>query len=103
VLSKYKARAVKQEIDRVLWEIWDPIGVRGMGGPSDEYQAYVNGVYELLASGASDNQLAEHLLSIVADRMGLSGATIEAMHPTVEALRAIRWPTDNPRQGNART
>lgn len=93
MFDKYQARAVKREISRVLWEVWDPIGVNALGCPRDEYDSYVNGVYELLVSGADDTLLAEHLLRIVTDTMGLSGADTEAMRSTITALRAIKLPS----------
>jgi hypothetical protein len=92
VFDKYKARAVKREISRVLWEVWDPIGVKPLGGPRDEYASYVNGVYELVVSGADDELLAEHLLRIARETMGLSGATRASLHPTITGLRAIKLP-----------
>lgn len=93
-MEKYAARKVKQEIDRILWEVWDPIGVNQISPARDEYSMYVNGVFELLTSGASDDAIARHLLGIVSARMELSGSTIDHMRPTVAALRAISLPHD---------
>ncbi len=92
MFDKYQARTVKREISRVLWEVWDPIGVNPLGGPRDEYDSYVNDIYELLVSGADDFEIAQHLLRIVTDTMELSGANTEANRPTVTALRAIKLP-----------
>jgi hypothetical protein len=92
-MEKNAARRVKQEIDGILWEEWDPIGMKGMFPKArDEYNGYVNGVFLLLTAGANDTQLAEHLLFIVTETMGLSGATIADMYPTVTALRGIALP-----------
>jgi hypothetical protein len=91
VIEKYQARALKQQIDRILWEVWDPIGVNTIG-PRDEYSNYTNPIFELLVSGATDEEIATHLYNIASDRMGLSGATVEAMRPTVAALRTIEIP-----------
>jgi hypothetical protein len=82
----------KKEIGRILWQVWDPIGVNAIPEARDEYDDYVEGVYSLLQSGVSDEQLAQHLLYIASDTMGLSGATLEDMKPTVEALRKV-YPT----------
>src|SRR5689334_16610819 len=95
MLSKYSARSVKREISRVLWDVWDPIGVKQLGGPRDEYEDYVNDVYELLASGASDEAIARHLHHIVTDTMGMDSAEVRHMFPTVAALREIRLPTSS--------
>jgi len=91
-MEKYAARSVKQQIDRVLWEVWDPIGVNwdpiGKISPArDEYSGYLNGVLQLLTSAASDSRHRQHLLKIVHDRMELKAATVEDMQPTVTALR----------------
>jgi hypothetical protein len=64
-MEKYAARAVKQDVDRILWEVWDPIGVNQYPDARDEYSSYVNGVFELLAGGASDDLIAQHLVAIV--------------------------------------
>ena len=58
-------------VDTILWEDWDPIGVREMGGPSDEYQSYVPKVVALIASGASETELADHLDAIASDHIGI--------------------------------
>jgi hypothetical protein len=92
VFDKYRARTIKQKISRVLWEVWDPIGIKDLGGPRDEYESYVNELYELLISGASDDDVAKHLLRIVAEEIELSGATANDMRPTVAALRSIELP-----------
>ena len=93
-MEKYAARRVKQEIDRVLWEVWDPIGVNRIPNARGEYGMYVNGVFEVLKSGASDEFIAEHLLTIATDRMELAGPTMAHMRPTVAALRAISLPSN---------
>jgi hypothetical protein len=93
-MEKYAARRVKQEIDRVLWEVWDPIGVNRIPNARGEYGMYVNGVFELLTSGASDESIADHLVTIATDRMELAGPTTAHMRPTVAALRAITLPSD---------
>ena len=92
-MEKYAARNVKQQIDHILWEVWDPIGVNKISPARDEYSGYVNGVFQLLTSGASDDEIAQHLLTIVHDRMELKGATVLDMQPTVTALRAIPLPS----------
>ena len=92
-MEKYAARSLKQQIDRILWEVWDPIGINKFPDARDEYSAYVNDVFQLLTSGASDHDIAQHLLKIVHDRMELRAATFEDMRPAVSALRAIPLPS----------
>ena len=82
--------AAKREISRVLWEIWDPIGVNKLPEARSEYDTYVYGVFVLLVSGEPDFQLASHLLNIVHEKMGLTSAKFDDMLPTVRALRSIK-------------
>ncbi len=89
MIEKPAARKIKQEIERILWDVWDPIGVNQYPAARGEYSMYVNGVFELLVTGATDNAIAEHLYRITTDRMALA-STVEQMRPTVTALRAIK-------------
>ena len=89
VIEKYEARRIKQEIGRILWEQWDPIGVNSDEKARGEYDAYVNPVYVWLTDGSSDSQIAFRLLSIATERMGLSGRSVDDMASTVKALRRI--------------
>jgi len=73
---------------------WDPIGVRDEPNAQDEYDGYLGGVFALLTSGASDDQINEHLLRIVTDRMALR-AKKEDMQGTVSALRQIQLPQES--------
>jgi hypothetical protein len=59
-------------IRAVLMSKWDPIGVADTPEAADEYDNYINGVYRLLESGATDWEIAEHLRRIEVDRMGLA-------------------------------
>lgn len=90
MLEKYKAREIKAKISKILWEIWDPIGVKSIPQASDEYDGYVNGVYILLDENLSGPVISEHLLNIVQDQMGLTHATIADMAKTTEALLDLR-------------
>ncbi len=87
-MEKYAARAVKQEISKVLWEIWDPIGVNTWPEARDEYESYVNQVFVLIVNRASDEEIGLHLFHIASQAVGLSYATVDQMMPTVRALRA---------------
>lgn len=92
-MEKYAARSVKQQFDRILWEVWDPIGVNKISPARDEYSGYVNGVFQLLTSGCSDEEISRHLLTIVHERMELRATTVADMQPTVIALRTIALPS----------
>lgn len=88
-MEKYAARELKQRISKVLWLVWDPIGVNDDPAARDEYDLYVNTVFESLVGGDSDEVVANKLLDIVHNRMELRRATIADMGPTVKALREL--------------
>ena len=46
--------------------------MREMGGPPDEYDAYVDQVLGLLREGADEAAVARRLADIATDRMGLT-------------------------------
>ena len=43
-----RSREIHDKIGRILYEDWDPLGVRG-SAPSDEYDSYIDGVCSILA------------------------------------------------------
>jgi hypothetical protein len=65
---------IQERIGRILCENWDPLSLRDIA-PSDEYDSYIGGVYRLLASGASAEQVAEHLAELERGPFGNSEAT----------------------------
>lgn len=91
MIDKYESRRIRVDIRHVLMQVWDPIGIKDEPNAQDEYDGYLGDVYELLVSGASDSQIAEHLWSMVTEHMGLS-AKVEGMRETVAALRRIPIP-----------
>jgi len=61
-----------QRVDEVLHYIWDPIGVRDMPTARDEYYSYLPTVFSLLTrSDNNDEKIAEYLVYVATDRMGL--------------------------------
>jgi len=52
------------EVDRILWEDWDPIGVNEIPEARDEYSSYVPAVVRLVQSGADESQISRHLQTI---------------------------------------
>jgi hypothetical protein len=74
--------------------VWDPIGVKDLGAPRNEYDGYIGEIYGLLTKGATDEEIAAELLRIEREGMGLSrpGSTIGR---TVAALRTVKLPRDS--------
>jgi len=70
--SKEGMREIESAIRGVLMAKWDPIGVSDEPQAADEYDGYIWGIYGLLKRGANDEEIAEHLLKIETERMGLT-------------------------------
>lgn len=70
-----RAKEIQSAIEDLLQREWDPLGMRDEPGCEHEYRSYVGGVYRLLASRATVEELAEHLARLERERMGLEPAT----------------------------
>ena len=84
-----RARQIQDDIRAVLLRAWDPIGINDVPEAQDEYDSYVGGVYRLLASGASEDQLIEHLRRIETTSMGLSVPDASHQAPWNDRLRVV--------------
>jgi hypothetical protein len=93
-MDKLASREFRRRIGRVLFEQWDPIGVRDEPAARDEYDGYVHGVFRLLLEGASEQQIARHLLIAERDAMELPGTTDAHRLAVAGALRALPLPPD---------
>jgi hypothetical protein len=60
-MSSLDRPAAEERIERALLEQWDPLGVASAPGEHPEYHLYAHEVYNLLARGASDVQIARFL------------------------------------------
>ena len=81
-----RAREIQRSISEVLLRNWDPIGVRDVPQAQDEYDAYVGGVYRLIASGATARQIAEHLARVEAEQLGFPYTDPKMLVPVAEKL-----------------
>jgi hypothetical protein len=80
------------ELRALLWE-WDPIGVRGLGGPSDEYDDYAPELLVLLRRGESAEGIKAYLDWLECDWIGLSqsgGQTAEIARRAEEIFHRQR-------------
>jgi len=84
-----QARQIQSAIQAILLREWDPIGVADEPRAKDEYDAYIGGVYRLLASGASAEAVAAHLSRLEATKMGLSASSPEQLLPVARKLCAL--------------
>ena len=67
---------------------WDPIGVNDVPAARDEYDGYVPQILDLLRVGAPASMMADRLLRIETDEMGLRGDRERALR-VAEKLRAV--------------
>ena len=80
------------------WAKWDPIRLRGTEGqPDDEYDSYLLQAAGRLWNGASEEEVADYLVSIETEYMGLGEASgvrqrarevADALNSYVAELRA---------------
>ncbi len=69
---KHRAKEIQDQIRSILLTDWDPIGVGEIPEAADEYDGYIGGIYRLLSSHASVDDVARHLHEIVISLIGLS-------------------------------
>jgi lactam utilization protein B len=81
------ADALSDVVKVVLMKNWDPIGVNDEPAAQDEYDGYVQQILRLLKTDASVSKVAEHLLRIETDEMGLRGDRGRALR-VAETLRS---------------
>ena len=84
-----RAREIQRQIGEILLRHWDPIGIADEPEAQDEYEGYVGGVYRLLASGASAQQIAEHLADIETRQLGFKDTRAGMLIPLAETLRRL--------------
>ncbi len=80
-----QAAEIQDAIRRVLFEDWDPIGVNDLA-PKDEYDSYVGGIYRLLASGGTEDEVCEHLRQLEINQIG---SPTNAEHRRIVAKKLI--------------
>ena len=84
-----KAKRYHGEIRRILLHDWDPIGVSDVPEAQDEYDSYVGGVYRLLITKATPQQVFDFLWDVETVRMGLSGSRSRTLHIADQLHRLI--------------
>ncbi|MBW4483919.1 MAG: hypothetical protein KME14_15360 [Tildeniella torsiva UHER 1998/13D] len=74
----------------VLHYLWDPIGVAGIPGARDEYDAYLPQVFSLLKAGAGADKIADYLTEVSTQAIGL-GSNRERDRQIADLL--LGWET----------
>ncbi|MGZ3778326.1 MAG: hypothetical protein ACXVIY_04155 [Mucilaginibacter sp.] len=66
-------KALYKTIDEILWNDWDPIGMKLNEGPRDEYESEVPVIFSLKIRGADIESIATKLHEIECKTMGMDG------------------------------
>ena len=82
---------IQDQMRDVLNRDWDPIGVADV--VADEYDMYIGQIHSLLAKRASEREIAEYLLWVEVERMGLTGTPIDQRLLIAKNLRELRLPS----------
>ena len=78
------------EVRRILWEQWDPIGVRYLGGARDEYDTYAPTIARFILDGRDAYAIREHLDQLAISAMGLSSIDTQNHLRVAQRLVALR-------------
>ena len=81
--------AAEARIERALLEQWDPLAVASAPRDHSEYQPYAHEIYNLLARGASDAQIARYLHHAEDAELGHPELVASDLTPLVTRLRTI--------------
>jgi len=81
--------ALYEEIDRLLWEVWDPIGISDDPRARDEYYSYLPGVFSLALNRCDLDEIADRLHYIETVNMDLQGSR-DHCHRVAQQICAAR-------------
>jgi hypothetical protein len=79
----------RTELRKVLFELWDPIGVREVPQAQDEYDDYLGEISQLLMQEASEQEMVEYLYLVETQTMGLPEHDKALLLPVARALKKI--------------
>jgi len=82
--------SIQNQMRDILNRDWDPIGVADI--VANEYDMYIGQIHSLLAKCASENEIAEYLLWVEVERMGLTGTLISQRLLVAKNLRELQLP-----------
>lgn len=81
---------IHNQIREVLNSDRDPIGVADI--VDDEYDMYIGHIHSLLIKGAREQEIAEYLLWVELERMGLTGTPMDQRLRVAKNLRDLHLP-----------
>ena len=88
-MSNLERPAAEERIEGASVEQGDPLGVANAPGEHSEYHLYAHEVYNLLARGASDVQIARYLHRAEDGELGHPELASRDLAPLVTRLRTI--------------
>jgi len=88
-MSSLGRPVAEERIERALLEQWDPLGVASTPGVHREYLHFAHELYNLLARGASDVQIARDLHHTEDADLGHPELVSRDLAPLVTELRTI--------------
>ena len=77
-----------EQVQQVLLNVWDPIGVGGVEGCEDEYNSYAKDILTLLQNTAPREEIQDYLIEIETDFMGLT-PKLQILEQTLDHLFAL--------------
>ena len=89
-MSREEGREIAASIGRILLQEWDPLGIRDVPACAGEYDSYVGGVYRLLAGGADQTAVAEHLRRVESESLGRGERSLDQLLPPARTLVSLR-------------
>ena len=82
--------------DEVLHYLWDPIEVSGIPATRDEYEYHVPKVVTLLRQGSPAQEVAEYLVNVERDNMGLEPDPTKALRIAGILIEYRTWIAARP-------
>ena len=87
-LKARRAAEIQAAIRHILYQEWDPIGVAGHA-PKDEYDAYIGGIYHILADTPTEEALVAYLFRTETEQMGIAAPSLESLRRIAQQLLEI--------------
>lgn len=88
-MSSLDRPAAEERIEQALLEQWDPLSVASAPGEHPEYRPYAHELYNLLARGASDVQVARYLHQVEGGPLNHPELASRDLAPLLTRLRTI--------------
>lgn len=75
-MKSKKNNELLTQVNNILYETWDPIGVKRYQGSSDEYHSYAKKLVEMILEGRDSYSMEEYLTKIESGMLGIPAKEI---------------------------